>query len=103
MEALTPEGMIASLVIDSPMNSLIFESYITNTLAKKVGLDQILFIRYTVEQLLYRLARSEHRVLFMLNGALLFAIWTGDMHRPTRNLDLMGLGDGGAENWTVAF
>ena len=34
--ALTPEGMIAPLVIDGRMNSLVFESYITNTLAKEV-------------------------------------------------------------------
>ena len=68
-----------------------------------MGPDQVLLIRYTVERLLYRLARSEHRDHFMLNGALLFALWTGEMHRPTCNLDLMGLGDGGAENLTGAF
>ena len=34
--ALTPEGLIAPLVIDGPMNPLIFESYITNILAKEV-------------------------------------------------------------------
>lgn len=34
--ALTPKGFIAPLVLDGPMNSLIFESYITNILAKEI-------------------------------------------------------------------
>ena len=42
--ALTPEGLIAPLVIDGPMNSLIFESYITNTLAKEVRPDNLLIM-----------------------------------------------------------
>ena len=42
--ALTPEGMIAPLVIDGPMNSLIFESYITNTLAKEVRPGDLLIM-----------------------------------------------------------
>ena len=40
--ALTPEGMIAFLVIDGPMNSLIFESYSTNTLAMEIKLGDLL-------------------------------------------------------------
>ena len=40
--ALTPEGMIAFLVIDGPMNSLIFESYSTNTLAMESKLGDLL-------------------------------------------------------------
>ena len=42
--ALTPEGKIAPLVIDGPMNSLIFESYITNTLAKEVRPGDLLIM-----------------------------------------------------------
>ena len=42
--ALTPEGMIAPLVIDGPMNSLVFESYITNTLAKEVRTGDFLIM-----------------------------------------------------------
>ena len=42
--ALTPEGMIAPLVIDGPMNSLVFESYITNTLAKEVRPGDLLIM-----------------------------------------------------------
>lgn len=73
-------------------------------LSKKSGEDfQVLLIRYAVERLLYRLARSEHRDHFVLKGALLFALWTGEMHRPTRDLDLLGLGDGGAERLAQVF
>ena len=42
--ALTPEGMIAPLVIDGPMNSLVFESYISNTLAKEVRPGDLLIM-----------------------------------------------------------
>jgi transposase len=42
--ALTPEGMIAPLVIDGPMNSLVFESYITNTLAKEIRPGDLLIM-----------------------------------------------------------
>jgi hypothetical protein len=42
--ALTPEGLIAPLVIDGPMNPLIFESYITNILAKEVWPGDLLMI-----------------------------------------------------------
>jgi len=42
--ALTPEGMIAPLVIDGPMNSLVFKSYITNTLAKEVRPGDLLIM-----------------------------------------------------------
>lgn len=34
--------MIAPLVIDGPMNSLILESYSTNTLAKEIKLGDLL-------------------------------------------------------------
>jgi hypothetical protein len=36
--------MIAPLVIDGPMNSLVFESYITNTLAKEVRPGDLLIM-----------------------------------------------------------
>ena len=42
--ALTPEGMIAPLVIDGPMNSLVFESYINKTLAKEVRPGDLLIM-----------------------------------------------------------
>jgi transposase len=42
--ALTLEGLIAPLVIDGPINSLTFESYITNTLAQEVRSGDLLIM-----------------------------------------------------------
>ena len=35
-----------------------------------------LLTRYALERLLYRLSRSPHRDVFVLKGALLFALWS---------------------------
>lgn len=53
---------------------------------------QNLLVRFGNERLLYRLSRSEYQKSFMLKGALLFAIWTGEPHRPTKDIDLLGFG-----------
>jgi hypothetical protein len=48
--------------------------------------------RYGLERLLYRLSVSEHAPSFLLKGALLFQLWYGQPHRPTRDADLLGFG-----------
>jgi hypothetical protein len=48
--------------------------------------------RYGLERLLYRLSISEHASNFLLKGALLFQLWYGQPHRPTRDADLLGFG-----------
>lgn len=53
----------------------------------------LVLIRYALERFLYRLGRSRHKDHFILKGAMLFAAWTNQPHRPTRDLDLLGLGD----------
>jgi hypothetical protein len=53
----------------------------------------LLLTRYAIERLLYRLTQSEHANDFILKGAMLFTVWTGAMHRPTRDLDLLGFGE----------
>lgn len=53
---------------------------------------QNLLVRFGNERLLYRLSRSEYQKSFMLKGASLFAIWTGEPHRPTKDMDLLGFG-----------
>jgi Nucleotidyl transferase AbiEii toxin, Type IV TA system len=45
--------------------------------------------RYGLERLLYRLSVSEHAPNFLLKGALLFQLWYGQRHRPTRDADLL--------------
>lgn len=53
----------------------------------------LVLIRYALERLLYRLGCSAHRDRFVLKGAMLFAAWTDQPYRPTRDLDLLGIGD----------
>ncbi len=53
----------------------------------------LVLIRYALERFLYRLGRSRHKDRFVLKGAMLFTAWTGQPHRPTRDLDLLGIGD----------
>ena len=48
--------------------------------------------RYGLERLLARLGRSKHREAFTLKGAMLFRIWSPALHRPTKDLDLLGTG-----------
>ena len=54
---------------------------------------QLVLTRYALERLLYRLAQSEHRDVFVLKGAMLFQLWSDQPHRPTRDLDFLGRGD----------
>lgn len=54
---------------------------------------QFVLIRYALERLLYRLSCSPHRDLFVLKGAMLFRLWSGQLHRPTKDLDLLGQGE----------
>jgi predicted nucleotidyltransferase component of viral defense system len=73
-------------------------------LSRKTGEDfHLLLTRYAVERLLFRLSHSEHNESFVLKGAMLFALWTGEMHRPTRDLDLLGFGDPGEEQLRNVF
>jgi predicted nucleotidyltransferase component of viral defense system len=53
----------------------------------------LVLTRYALERLLYRLSRSAHGSLFVLKGALLFQVWGGPAHRPTRDLDLLCQGE----------
>lgn len=48
--------------------------------------------QYGLERLLYRLSVSKHAPNFLLKGALLFQLWYGESHRPTRDADLLGFG-----------
>jgi hypothetical protein len=46
--------------------------------------------RYGIERVLYRLAKSEVAQQFVLKGATLFHVWNRKLHRPTRDIDLLG-------------
>jgi predicted nucleotidyltransferase component of viral defense system len=62
--------------------------------AKELGVDpNFLLSRYAAERLLHRLSRSQHANRFILKGAMMLIVWLGDLVRPTRDIDLLGLGD----------
>ncbi|MBU4484968.1 nucleotidyl transferase AbiEii/AbiGii toxin family protein [bacterium] len=63
-------------------------------LAKEKREDfQLILIRYALERILFRLGQSKHRETFILKGAFLFLVWEEAVHRPTRDVDLLGKGD----------
>lgn len=73
-------------------------------LSKERGEDpNLVFIRYAIERFLYRLSRSKQSGKFVLKGAMLWAIWTGKPHRPTKDLDLLGFGDASADVLRAIF
>lgn len=68
------------------------------TLAQSRGEDfQRILGKYAIERFLHRLGKSKYRDSFVLKGATLFTLWTGDTHRPTRDLDLLGRGSSAIE------
>lgn len=50
----------------------------------------LLLFRYGVERLLYRLSISSDADKFILKGASLFLVWTGQSYRVTKDADLLG-------------
>jgi len=63
----------------------------------------VVLMRYALERLLYRLARSGHAEDFVLKGAMLFTAWTEKLHRPTKDLDLLGHGNDSGEHLKALF
>lgn len=53
----------------------------------------VLLTKYALERLLFRISQSEHKMTFILKGALLFELWTEQPHRPTRDADFLSLGN----------
>jgi predicted nucleotidyltransferase component of viral defense system len=58
---------------------------------------QFVLTRFALERFLYRLSKSPFSKQFILKGAMLFSIWTGKSHRPTKDLDLLGYCDDNRE------
>lgn len=64
---------------------------------------QLVLVRYGVERLLYRLSILPHAKQFVLKGAMLFQLWTGQPHRSTLDVDLLGTGDDDVERFVKLF
>jgi len=74
------------------------------TLAKRRGDDyNLLLNRFALERLLCRVAASPHADRFLLKGALLFSLWYDQLHRPTRDADLLGFGPDDADTLIATF
>lgn len=65
---------------------------LTNLSKEQGDSFQNVLTRFALERLLYRMAVSPYAERFLLKGSLLFAVWYGMMHRPTRDADLLGFG-----------
>ena len=59
---------------------------------RKADFNAIL-VQYAIERLIDRLSRSPHPDSFVLKGGMLFRIWTGELQRPTKDVDFLGHGD----------
>ncbi|MEO2048149.1 MAG: nucleotidyl transferase AbiEii/AbiGii toxin family protein [Pirellulales bacterium] len=59
--------------------------------------------RYGTERLLYRISQSQYADQFILKGAMLFQLWSDQLHRPTRDLDLLGHGEPSLERIAKIF
>lgn len=63
-----------------------------NLSAERHTAFELVLIRYGIERLLFRLSHSNYSDRFLLKGAMLFAVWNPEAHRPTRDVDLLGFG-----------
>jgi hypothetical protein len=63
----------------------------------------LLLTKYALERLLLRISQSEHKMTFILKGALLFELWTEQTHRPTRDADFLSLGSGDPRRFVDIF
>jgi hypothetical protein len=75
-----------------------------SNLARETGtLLAALMERFALGRLLWRLSRSEAAGRFVLKGAQLLALWAGEVHRPTRDVDFLGSGDASPEGLAKFF
>lgn len=61
-------------------------------IATKTDFQSVL-TRYANERLLHRLSVSHHNDTFVLKGATLFTVWSGEPHRATRDVDFLSFGE----------
>lgn len=63
-------------------------------LREKTGEDFMALLgQFAIERFLYRLSCSLLADRFVLKGAMLFRVWSGSLHRPTKDVDLLAFGE----------
>ena len=73
-------------------------------LAKTSGESfNLILVRYGLERLLYRITLTQPSELFILKGGALFYCWTEKLHRPTRDIDLLGTGEPSVDRFKNIF
>jgi predicted nucleotidyltransferase component of viral defense system len=73
-------------------------------LSRQSGEDfQYVLMRYGLERLMYRLSRSVCAKEFVVKGAMLLRLWTGEQYRPTKDLDLLAILDKSPEELDQIF
>jgi hypothetical protein len=60
-------------------------------------------MRYGLERMMYRLSRSIYANRFIVKGAMLLPVWTGEQYRPTKDLDLLALQEESTEQLKSVF
>jgi hypothetical protein len=63
----------------------------------------LILVKYGLERILFRLSRSTYHDVFVLKGALLFELWTGQQYRPTRDADFLARGENSPERFFRIF
>ena len=72
--------------------------------AKQTGETfNLVLVRFGLERLLYRITTTQPDDLFVLKGGTLFYCWTEKIHRPTRDIDLLGTGDPSPDRFREIF
>jgi hypothetical protein len=59
--------------------------------AEKIQLNQLLE-SFALSRFFARLSESEYADSFILKGAQIFTLWSGTLHRPTRDADFLSFG-----------
>src|SRR5690242_4474035 len=73
-------------------------------LSRQSGEDfQYVLMRYGLERLMYRLSRSVYAKEFVVKGAMLLRVWTGEQYRATKDLDLLAILDKSPEELDQIF
>lgn len=68
-----------------------------NIIAETGDDANVVWTRFAIERLLYRISKSEFSGDFILKGAALLGAWSNEPYRPTMDLDLLDLGEDSPE------
>ena len=89
---------------DKPLNVAASVRQRLLNIIRETGDDpNLVWTRYATERLLYRLSVSEYAGDFILKGAMLFIVWTGQLYRPTVDMDFLGYGEDSSERLAGVF